>query len=125
MRRILLSLAMAACIVPPALAQSRDAADDAAPATKADAERVPAAQRSALGQVMSMLTGLLQEAAAREAGTAPAALSSDQSAVTVTVTPAAGRSSLRRGGAIAPPASAPPAVAAGGEVASRGAPVPD
>ena len=54
--------------------------------------------KSGFGQIMSVLTGLLQDAAARESvrasATASETLSSEESAVTITVTPVAGRSTF-------------------------------
>ena len=86
------------------LAERRDPpTDTASPAATAPAsaevgDNEPARDKSGFGQVMSMLTGLLQEAAAKQAnsGSSDAALplSSDESAVTITVTPVAGRSTF-------------------------------
>jgi hypothetical protein len=98
-------LAIAACAASSlSLAQDRDPpADGATPATTANADaesgdnQTPS-EKSGFGQIMSMLTGLLQEAAAKQATSgssdAPLSESSDQSAVTISVTPVAGRSTF-------------------------------
>jgi hypothetical protein len=96
-------LAIAACAASSlSLAQDRDPpADGVTPAANADAEsgdnQTPS-EKSGFGQIMSMLTGLLQEAAAKQATSgssdAPLSESSDQSAVTISVTPVAGRSTF-------------------------------
>ena len=104
MRKASLVLAIAACAASSlSLAQQPDpSADSATPSAGAtatvesgDNETLP--EKSGFGQVMSMLTGLLQEAAARQAtrGSSDASLpQSDQSAVTISVTPVAGRSTF-------------------------------
>ena len=55
-------------------------------------------KKSGFGQVMSVLTGLLQDAAGKESAGASSStsqtLSSEESAVTITVTPVAGRSTF-------------------------------
>jgi len=130
-RKASLVLAIAACAASSlSLAQSRDpAADVAAPAAasqgSADAgDNGTARDKSGFGQVMSMLTTLLQEAAAKQANSgssdASLPLSSEQSAVTITVTPVAGRSSFfvdkPRRGQPAPANATPPARVAAKDV---------
>lgn len=105
MRKAFIVLAVAACAASSlSQAQHRDpSADTASPATAASASADAGDDdtghgRSGFGQVMSVLTGLLQEAAARQSTRGPANaspfLSSDQSAVTISVTPVAGRSTF-------------------------------
>lgn len=105
MRKASIVLAIAACTGSSlSLAQHRDPpADIASPAaaanTSADAgDNGTVRDKSGFGQVMSVLTGLLQDAAARQttgtSSNAPQLLSSGQSAVTITVTPVAGRTTF-------------------------------
>ena len=105
MRKAFIVLAVAACAASSlSQAQPRDPqAETAPPATAANAsadagDNDTVRGKSGFGQVMSVLTGLLQEAAARQASSGPAnaspLLSSDQSAVTISVTPVAGRSTF-------------------------------
>ena len=109
MRKASVLLAIAACAASSlSLAQQhRDQrADIASPAAKASTEAASTEAddngavraKSGFGQVMSVLTGLLQEAAARQAAGASSKasplLSSDQSAVAITVTPVAGRTTF-------------------------------
>ena len=101
MRKAFIVLAVAACAAP-SLSQAQQhrdpRADTASPATAAAGDNEMVRGRSGFGQVMSVLTGLLQEAAARQSTSGPANaspfLSSDQSAVTISVTPVAGRSTF-------------------------------
>lgn len=105
-RKASIVFAIAACAASSlSLAQRRDPPTDlASPAatTTASAESTTDGgtnrEKSGFGQVMSVLTGLLQEAAGKEAtgasSTHSRTLSSDQSAVTITVTPVAGRSTF-------------------------------
>ena len=103
MRKASLVLALVACAAPClSLAEHREPPADIASPTAADATRPEDGDnetgKSGFGQVMSVLTTLLQEAAAKQAADGPsnasALLSSDQSAVTITVTPVAGRSTF-------------------------------
>ena len=99
-RSAVLLFGIAACIVSPfALAQVRTPPADAASATTANEAPDDATRQepSAFGQVMGMLTLLLQEAANKQATTNGAiapTLSPEQSAVTVRVTPVAGSSTF-------------------------------
>ncbi|MCI4568457.1 hypothetical protein [Lysobacter sp. CFH 32150] len=112
MRKAFLMLAIATCAASPlALAQSRDISTDspstavATPvqtqAAEATSERAitPKKPKSAFGQVMAVLTHLLQEAATKQATGAQPDTSlpgtpSDHSALTITVTPIAGQTTF-------------------------------
>lgn len=107
MRKAYLLLAVAICIAPAsALAQARDSSARSAAvatavhpqATDASADRPAGQKKSAFGQVMNVLTSLLQEAAARQSGAQPdtnlADMASENSAVTITVTPSEGRTTF-------------------------------
>ena len=104
MRRSSIVVTMFACAASSlALAQQRDAAIDATSpvattTASVESDDGTARGKSGFGQIMSVLTGLLQDAAGKEvAGASSSAsqmLSSDQSAVTITVSPVAGRSTL-------------------------------
>ena len=105
MRKAYLMLAIATCVASPlALAQSRDTSADrlsTAVATTvqtqtADATRDRASPpKSAFGQVMGVLTHLLQEAATKRAtGTQSNASLPDDSELTIIVTPIDGQSTF-------------------------------
>lgn len=95
---------IATCIAAPAaLARDRPMAKPAvAPAAPAaiqdDTTVAEGKARSGFGQVMRMLTDLLQEAARKQASAtgndAPLPATADNSAVSISVTPVAGRSSF-------------------------------
>lgn len=111
MRKACFMLAIATCASSFALAQTRDTPADRpsiadattvqtqaadAPTDRAGTPKMP---QSAFGQVMAVLTHLLQEAATKQTtGTQPNArhsdLPSDNSALTITVTPIAGQTTF-------------------------------
>ncbi len=105
MRKASIVLTIAACASSPlSLAQHSDPASAVATPAVATAS-APADddggehQKSGFGQVMSVLTGLLQDAAGKEKSAGASSsmaqtLSSEESAVTITVTPVAGRSTF-------------------------------
>lgn len=103
MRKASIVLAITACAASSlSFAQQRDPPPDmASPAAVATTSAGPDGTgrgKSGFGQIMSVLTGLLQDAAGKESASASSSatriLSSDQSAVTITVTPVAGRSTF-------------------------------
>lgn len=103
MRKASIVLAITACAASSvALAQQREPpskqASPAAIVTHAGADDTAVRGKSGFGQIMSVLTGLLQDAAGKESvgasSTGARTLSSDESAVTITVTPVAGRSTF-------------------------------
>ena len=101
MRKASIVLAIAACVASPlSLAQQRDPAPATAEATTRTSADQGGGERkqSGFGQVMSVLTGLLQDAAGKESTgtstTASQTLSSEESAVVITVTPVEGRSTF-------------------------------
>lgn len=111
MRKACFMLAIATCASSLALAQTRDTSADRpsiADATTVQAQSAdattdragtPTMPRSAFGQVMAVLTHLLQEAAIKQTtGTQPdvrhSDLPSDNSALTITVTPIAGQTTF-------------------------------
>lgn len=109
MRKVYLMLAVAICVASPlALAQVYDSsAQSTAVATtvqpqaadaSTDRAAAPAPKKSAFGQVMAVLTTLLQEAASKQSGTSSDAplhdTASADSALTITVTPIAGRTTF-------------------------------
>ena len=71
-----------------------DAEDVARAGTNADAEA--GTSRSGFGQVMSVLTGLLQDAAQREATGRSDGFALDNPAIEISVTPVEGRTALLR-----------------------------
>lgn len=111
MRKACLMLAIATCASSLALAQTRDTSADRpsiadattvqtqaadAPTDRASTPKMP---QSAFGQVMAVLTHLLQEAATKQAmgaqpGTDLPGSPSDNSALTITVTPIAGQTTF-------------------------------
>ena len=128
-RSVVLVLGIAACTVSPfALAQVRTPPADAAIATTADEAPDEATRKepSAFGQVMGMLTLLLQEAADKQAtskGAIAPTLSPEQSAVTVRVTPVAGSNTFYarkpREDAVAPALAAGPATGHAAQLAEQ------
>lgn len=101
MRKASIVVAIAACAASSmALAQQREqVAGTAAPAVQsADAGESVNRGKSGFGQVMSVLTTLLQDAARKEATGAPSTaaelLAAEESAVAIKVTPVAGSSTF-------------------------------
>lgn len=131
MRKALLMLAIATCAASPlALAQSRDISADSPSAAVATPVQTQAADatperaiapkkpKSAFGQVMAVLTHLLQEAATKQAtgaqpDTSLPGMPSDHSALTITVTPVAGQTTFTPIESTAIPASVDAAAAVG------------